>query len=268
MTRRSMTGRTMTRRSRALVGVGGLAVVAVAGFAAWFFLLRDDAPEAATSEGAIAAISDDTGSIPLGATPTVSAAPASVDGVWTVDTSIGTAEYPFDDRSYVGYRVTEELASIGANTVVGRTPGVSGRLEIAGTQITAVDLLADFTRLESDSGGRDSTLRTQALETATFPEATFELTEPVDLGTVPSTGETITIDAVGELTLHGVTNTVTVPLEATLVGDTIVVVGRASVAFADYDIDTPTAAIVVSVDDVGELEFQLFFTRSDGDIEE
>ena len=261
-------GRTVTGRTRALIGAGGLAAVVVVAFAAWFFLLRDDAPDAATSDAAIAALGDDTGSIPPGNTPSGTVEPASVDGVWTVDTSVGTAEYPFDDRSYVGYRVTEELASIGTNTVVGRTLGVSGRLEIAGTRMMAVDILADFTRLESDSNGRDSALRTQALETAAFPEATFVSTGPIDLGEVPSNGDTITIDAIGELTLHGVMNTIAVPLEATLVGDTIVVVGRASVAFADFDIATPTAAIVVSVDDVGELEFQLFFTRSAGDVEE
>jgi len=257
----------MTGRTRALIGAGGLAAVAIVAFAAWFFLLRDDAPDAATSDAAIAALGD-TGSIPPGNTPSGSVEPASVDGVWTVDTSVGTAEYPFDDRSYVGYRVTEELASIGTNTVVGRTLGVSGRLEIAGTQMMVVDLLADFTRLESDSSGRDSALRTQALETAAFPEATFVSSGPVDLGEVPANGETITIDAIGELTLRSVTNTITVPLEATLVGDAIVVVGRASVVFADFDITTPTAAIVVSVEDVGELEFQLFFTRSASDVEE
>lgn len=268
ITGRTVSGRTVSGRTKAVLGASGLAAIAVAVFAVWFFLLRDDAPDAATSDAAIAALGESTASKPPGTTPDVSVAPASADGVWTVDTSIGTADYPFDDRSYVGYRVTEELASIGANTVVGRTPGVSGRLEIAGAQILAVDILADFTRLESDSNGRDSTLRTQSLETATFPEATFELTEPVDLGTVPISGETISVDAVGELTLRGVTNTITVPLEATLVGDTIVVVGRATVVFADFDIDTPTAALVVSVDDVGELEFQLFFTRSDGAVQE
>jgi len=254
----------MSSRTKILVGSFGLAV-AVGAFVIWFFLLRDDAPDAATSDAAIAALGDDTGSTPSGTPPGGTAAPGSADGVWVVDTSIGTADYPFDDRTYVGYRVTEELASIGTNTVVGRTPGVSGRLEIAGTRMVMVDILADFTRLESDSSARDSALRTQSIETDTFPEATFELTEPIELGEVPANGETITVDAVGELTLRGVTNPITVPLEATLVGDTIVVVGRASVAFADFDIATPTAALVVSVDDVGELEFQLFFTRAGGE---
>ncbi len=262
MTGRTMTGSSMTGRSKALIGVVALAVGVVAVSAVWFLFLRDDAPDAATSDAAIAAL-DDAGSVASGTTQGVDAEPVSVDGIWAVDTSIGTADYPFDDRSYVGYRVTEELASIGTNTVVGRTPGVTGELEIADTELITVDVLADFTGLESDSSGRDSTLRTQALETSTFPDATFVLSAPVELGEIPTEGETISVDAVGELTLRDVTNTVTVPLEATLVGDTIVVVGRATVAFADFGIAAPTAAIVVSVDDVGELEFQLFFTRSD-----
>jgi polyisoprenoid-binding protein YceI len=256
----------VTGRSKTLIGAGAgagaIAVVAVVVFVGWFFLLRDSGPDAATSSNAVASLDAATGS--LAPTDTIEAEPVSVDGVWSVDTDIGSAEYPFDDRSFVGYRVTEELAGIGGNTVVGRTVGVTGRVEIAGAQILAVDIVADFTRLESDSSGRDSALRTQSLETATFPEATFELTEPVELGAVPSDGETITVDATGELTLRDVTNTVTVPLEATLVGDTIVIVGRASVAFADFDITAPTAALVVSVEEVGELEFQLFLTRSDG----
>ena len=33
------------------------------------------------------------------------------------------------------------------------------------------------------------------------------------------------------------------------------------IEFADYDIEQPRAAIVLSVDDVGEMEFQLFLTR-------
>jgi polyisoprenoid-binding protein YceI len=254
----------MSSRTKILIGSCGLVVV-VGAFVIWFFLLRDDAPDAATSDAAIAALGDATGSTPSGSTPGGAAASESADGIWVVDTSIGSADYPFDDRTYVGYRVVEELASIGTNTVVGRTPGVSGRLEIAGTQMVMVDILADFTRLESDSSARDSSLRNQSLETDTFPEATFVSSEPIDLGEVPANGETITVDAVGELTLRGVTNPITVPLEATLVGNTIVVVGRASVAFADFDIATPTAALVVSVDDVGELEFQLFFTRADGE---
>jgi polyisoprenoid-binding protein YceI len=259
----------MTRRGKIAAAIIFVAVLVVVAAAVGFLVLRDDGPDAATTDDAVAVLEDrQTDAHPEDASvgaPSAETTPVEsqpVDGVWNVDTSIGTTEYPFDDRSYVGYRVQEELASIGGNTVVGRTPGVDGALTIAGTQITEVRLVADFEQLRSDSSDRDSSLRDQALETNTFPEASFVLTTPIELDSIPADGETITTDATGDLTLHGVTNTVTIPLEATLVGDTIAVVGRAPVAFADYDIDAPTAALVVSIDDVGELELQLFFARA------
>ncbi len=69
-------------------------------------------------------------------------------------------------------------------------------------------------------------------------------------------------EATGDLTIHGVTRSVTVPIEGQLVGDTVVVVGRLEILFADYDIEKPSAGIVLSVDDLGEMEFQLFLTMS------
>jgi len=179
-----------------------------------------------------------------------------------VDTSFGDGEFPFDGNSYVGYRVVEELASIGGFTAVGRSTAVSGSLTIDGAQITLVEVVADLTRLKSDTTARDEIIRSQALESATFPEATFTLVEPIELGQLPANDVTIEVDAVGDLMLHGVTNRVTVPLEATLVdGETIAVIGRIPVQFDDYDIEPPTAAIVLSIEDKGEIELQLFFSR-------
>jgi MinD superfamily P-loop ATPase len=63
------------------------------------------------------------------------------------------------------------------------------------------------------------------------------------------------------LTVHGVTNTVQIPLEAQLVNDVIVVVGSTDIVFADYDVEAPSAVIVLSVEDQGTVELQLFFTR-------
>ncbi len=105
-------------------------------------------------------------------------------------------------------------------------------------------------------------MRRQAIETDTFPEASFTLTGEVDLGTAPGDGESFTTEASGDLTIHGATRSVTVPIEGQLVGDTVVVVGRLDIVFADYGIDKPRAAFVLSVEDQGEMEFQLFLARS------
>jgi hypothetical protein len=48
------------------------------------------------------------------------------------------------------------------------------------------------------------------------------------------------VAAAGELTIHGVTNEVTIELQAELQGDAAVVVGSAPIALADHGIDPPT----------------------------
>ena len=70
------------------------------------------------------------------------------------------------------------------------------------------------------------------------------------------------VDAVGDLTLHGVTRSVTIPLEAKLVDGTIVVTGLYDLTFSDFDIEKPVSAAVLSIEDRGQMELQLFFTKS------
>ena len=66
--------------------------------------------------------------------------------------------------------------------------------------------------------------------------------------------------ATGKLTLHGVTNSVTVPLSARRAGNVIQVSGSIPVTFADYQINNPSAAGVVTTQDHGTVEFLLNFT--------
>ncbi len=183
----------------------------------------------------------------------------SLDGTWNVDTSIGS----FSDfsSSFVGYRVNENLANVGAATAVGRTPSVSGTLTLSGSTITAVKVAADLTALQSDKPMRDGQLHTQALQTDQFPTAAFELTTPIVLPSLPADGQTITVTANGNLTLHGVTRSVSLPLQAKLSGSTVTVVGSLPITFADYGIQPPQSMMVLSVDDHGVMELQLHFTK-------
>jgi hypothetical protein len=77
---------------------------------------------------------------------------AGLDGTWSIDPSVGS----FSDfsGSFVGYRVTEQLATVGAAEAVGRTPDVSGTLTIKGTTITVADITANLTTLQSDEANR------------------------------------------------------------------------------------------------------------------
>jgi len=183
----------------------------------------------------------------------------SLDGTWKVDTSIGSFS-DFSD-SFVGYRVNENLAQVGSTTAVGRTPKVSGSLTFAGNTVSTVKLEADLTALESDKSMRDGQLHGQALQTDQFPTATFELTQPIQLPAAPTDGQTISVTAQGNLTLHGVTKAVSIPLDAKVSGSTVTVVGSLKIQFADYSITPPQSMMVVSVDDFGVMELQLHFTK-------
>lgn len=181
-----------------------------------------------------------------------SSASGDLDGAWKVKTG----------DSFVGYRVREQLAILPApSDAVGRTTAVEGELDISGLKIAKVDVTADLTQLTSDRSQRDERIRTMGLETSAFPEATFALTDPIAFEAQPADGEAISASATGELTLHGVTNRVCVPVEATLTGDTVEVLGSVDVVFADYGMQAPNFGFV-STEDNGTIEFQLDFVRS------
>jgi len=66
--------------------------------------------------------------------------------------------------------------------------------------------------------------------------------------------------ASGTLTLHGVSRSVAISLEAQLLDEsTIVVVGAVEVVLTDYGIEAPVGFSVLSVAEVGLFEFQLTF---------
>lgn len=183
-----------------------------------------------------------------------------IDGTWTVDTSIGD----FEDfsSSWVGFRVAEVLSPGGEVEAVGRTPLVSGGLEASGSTIQNAVIEADLTGIASDRSRRDPAIQ-RALGTGEFPTATFESSEPVDLGTVPTDGEPFSASVPGTLTIRGVGQDVTLELQGQRAGDVVVVVGTLPLDFTSFDVTMPTAPIVVSVEDSGDLEWQLFLTRGE-----
>jgi polyisoprenoid-binding protein YceI len=244
------------KRSPLVIGI--VAAVALAGAAGLYGLaylfLREAPPAAVSLDPGVSQPAASIGSLSTGASSTLA---AGLDGTWSIDASIGS----FTDfsSSWVGYRVEETLAGNRANTAVGRTPDVIGSLALAGAQITSVEITANLQALKSDDDRRDGQLRRQAIQTEQFPQATFKLTTPIDLGSPPADGQTITATATGELTLHGVTKAVEVPIQAKLSGDVVTVTGSIDMRFADYDIDQPSSFVVLSIEDHGTMELQLHF---------
>jgi polyisoprenoid-binding protein YceI len=252
---------TFWRRSPLVLAVVVLAVLgviaAVAGLGYLFLRAPAPAPVGLGSPGASAKGSS---AAPLPSRAASTIGPAGLDGTWTIDQTIGSFA-DFSD-SFVGYRVDETFTNQKANTAVGRTPQVTGALTLEGSTITSVDVTADLTRLTSDDNRRDGQLRRQAIQTDQFPTATFKLTSRIDLGSIPTDGQTIGATATGELTLHGVTRSVEVPIEARLSGDVVTVTGSLQIRFADYAIEQPTSFLVLSIEDHGTMELQLQFRHA------
>ena len=206
-----------------------------------------EAPTAGTAPPTTAAVPGESG-------PAVGPA-----GTWTVDTDIGS----FSDftSTWVGYRVEEVLGNgIGSNTAVGRTPLVVGSVELSDDALLAVEVTADLRGLRSDKAYRDGKVRS-SLHTDDHPTATFTLEGPVVLGDLEGDGASVEALVAGTITINGVTGSVEVTLAATLVGDVLTVVGSLPILFSDHGIEAPSASIVVSVEDHGIVEFQLFLTR-------
>ena len=230
--------RSRTRgRGRLVVAGAVLALVlAVGGPFAYINFVQEDAPER------LGVATATTGG------DTAAAAGASLDGTWTVA-----------GGSQAGYRVEEVL--LGQNVeAVGRTSAVTGELTVSGTEVQSGSFSVDLTQVTSDEDRRDDAFQGRIMETATYPTATFELTEPITLAELPADGETVTATATGELTLHGTTRAVTVELTVQRDGDTVNVSGSIPVTFADYGIANPSFG-PVTTEDNGEVEFLLALTR-------
>jgi polyisoprenoid-binding protein YceI len=214
-------------------GVLALAVLAVAVPFAYIHFFSDDAPPPPDATS--------------GTTLPAEAATAQTDGVWTAGAG-----------SQGGYRVKEILFGQD-NVAAGSTDDVTGEMEIAGTDVTRAKVTVDLTSVSSGESRRDNQFQGRIMDTASFPTATFELTKPIALGTIPANNKAITASATGELTLHGTTKSVTADVKALRTGNTIRVSGSIPITFADWDIPNPSIG-PISTEDHGELEFLVVFT--------
>jgi polyisoprenoid-binding protein YceI len=163
-------------------------------------------------------------------------------------------------RNGRGYRVGEVLFGQ-STTAVGRTDAVTGHLTISGTTATAASFTADLTKVSSDQGNRDRQFQGRIMDTATYPTATFKLTSPIALPSIPQDLVKITERATGDLTLRGKTRSVTFDVVARRNGDKIEVNGSIPITFADWGIPNPSFG-PASTDDHGVLEFILVFERA------
>jgi polyisoprenoid-binding protein YceI len=161
------------------------------------------------------------------------------------------------------YRVSEELASIGYNEVVGKTKDVKGRIVVDANGAVVKDsskIIVNAQTLQTDSKRRDEKLKTQTLETDKFPQVTLV---PVSWeGFTPDipAGQEKTFSMVGDLTVRNVTKPTTWQVTARKQGNDIVGTAKTVFTLQYFNMEKPRAVMVMTVGDTVHLEYDFHFT--------
>jgi hypothetical protein len=268
-----------TRRRRLLL-VGGAVVGLLLLVGVAVLLLGGDAPAEVAIDDAVAGIDDRTTAAAEGdaadgggatdegdaAEQDVDAAPDGpdaaddADGTWTVDTDLEPFDLAASSGSFVGYRIDEELANVGATQAVGRTPAVTGGLTVDGTRVTDAVVEGELRELRSDRPQRDGRVAT-ALEAEAHPVVRFTA-EPFELPVPLADGDRVEVEVPGTIEAAGGSSEVVALVTAQRVGDVVVATGALDLPLADVGVTAPSAAIVLGVADTATIEWQLYLTRS------
>lgn len=232
---------------KVITTVLALLVVLVVGAGIWYFVIRDDTPEKRTAdcppEGCEASTAE------------------TIDGTWDV----------VADGSEAGLAITETLGSLIDHTAEGVVEGVTGTVEVLDDRVTDAEITVDLTTLRFtdtpegfNAGNRAGAMERTGLETGQFPEATFVLSEPIDLPDDVTSGETTTATATGDLTLHGQTQSITFDVDITADGErfTITPTEFIPVVLADHGITVDAPGFVADIADEGTFDFVLILEQA------
>ena len=236
------------KKRRIVLTTAALVIVigAMAAYGVWRVI--SNAPDEVSLDAAVASLE----------TSEVVGQDLSTEGTWVIASDSGSFTFEEASGSFVGFRIKEELARIGKITAVGRTGEVDGELRIGAGELQSVSVSADLSTLITNDSRRDRAAR-NALNVSENPIASFSMDKPVALSATD--GSAVSLKVKGELLINGIGREAEFDLQAQLVGETVVVVGSTEVVFADYDVEVPSAVIVVSAEDHGVVEFQLLFVR-------
>ncbi|MCK9518790.1 MAG: YceI family protein [Dehalococcoidia bacterium] len=238
-----------------------LLLAAVVGGATWWFFIREDNE----AQKDAAAVTDE-----VRQAASATAAATTGDDPRTV-TSNGAST--FRDASYrivegqseAWYLAPEKLANLPTSSVArGATKEVAGEFHVTESGLSPdrqTTFTVGLTTLRSDQSRRDNRVH-GALNTSTYPEATFTATELRGLPAELSATEDSVMELVGLLDLHGVQREVTWELKAKQDGDIISVLATTTFNYSDFDITKPEIAGFVTVEDEVTLQVQIFAARA------
>ena len=177
----------------------------------------------------------------------------------------GLTVFTLDDAAIARYKVEEELANTGFYVATGETTDVAGAIafDAAGAVVAEQSrITVQAATLQTDSNRRDGYVRSRTLETDTYPEVVFVPTAIDGLPeSINDASGDVAFTITGDLTVKDQTREVTWDAMANFAGAGAAS-GTASVefTFADFGMDKPRVAIVLSVEDTIRLELDFVGT--------
>ncbi|HEV8671401.1 MAG TPA: YceI family protein [Candidatus Limnocylindria bacterium] len=155
-------------------------------------------------------------------------------------------------NSSVEIRVREQLAALPSmSDAILSTKKISGEIGLSPDgRITASSLLTvDLDSLESDEARRDNFIKQNTLETHRFPSAELKVLRTAGLAIpVPRSGE-FQFTLISTVLVHGVEHDVAWAVTATRAGRELKATATTTVHFADFGMERPSVALVLSVQD-------------------
>ncbi|MEO8632031.1 MAG: YceI family protein [Chloroflexota bacterium] len=185
------------------------------------------------------------------ATVVVTAAPQANAITWTVDAS-----------SKATIRVREQLARLPApNDAIITITGAQGSFTLNpdGTFAAGSKISLDMTTVATDDRQRTDSIRRDPLEVTRFRTSELAPTKTVGLALPLARSGDIAFQLIGDLTLHGVTKSVTFDVKATRADGKLTATATATPSwkFADFGMEPPTTFSVLSIVDEIRMEFAL-----------
>lgn len=202
------------------------------------------------------------------AEPSAEPTPAAAAGVTTF------VIVPAESRA--SYMVTEEFfegaleklgISAGLADVVGSTQQIGGQIQIDLGDLSAPPGENRFTvqlnTLATTRSARDRWIRENGPEFNRYPQAEFVASTLAGLPAAVASGDTVTFQMIGELTIREVTQPATFDVTATLDGDTLTGNATTSFLMSDFGIDPPSFVNTLTVADPVTVEVA-FTARAEG----
>ncbi len=221
-------------------------------------------PAATVSAGANSGAA--TAGVPSAATSVAPASPTPVTSAAPSAGSAGTIVLTLQPDSQASYKVREQLARVNLpSDAVGTTKAVTGELVIQPDGKIVSDrskFAIDMTKLTSDSAMRDNYIRSNTLQTSTYPQATFVPTAVTGLPSPLPTSGDVSFKLTGNLTVRGITKPVTWDAQAKIAGSDLTGTATTVVKFGDFGMSPPTTMMVLSVVDSIALQIDFHMKAS------